>query len=79
MKRKIHVRRDEEIEAIYRAAHYGPVEVPWELAERMGAFHEPAHEGMDSEPPYETERELAELEADDRSHCRTTGEGSTTD
>ena len=77
--RAIHVRGDEETGALFEAAYYGPVSVPWHLAERMGAFHEPAHEGIDTESAYETERLLAEQEADDLSHSHTTGEGGTTD
>ena len=64
-KREIHVRGDEETGAIFHAAHYGFVSVRPELAKRMGAFHEPAHEDEDPEPAYETERKLAEQEADD--------------
>ena len=78
-KREIHVRRDEEIEAIYRAAHFGPVSVPWHLAERMGIFEETALDEEDLDPAYEVDRMLDELEADDLAHPRTIEEGGTTD
>ena len=74
MKRKIHVRRDEEIEAIYRAAHYGPVPVPPELAERMGIFQETAIDEEDVEPAYEVDRILDQLEEEERTLTELGGE-----
>ena len=78
-KREIHVRGDEETGALFEAAYYGPVSVPWHLAERMGIFLETAHEEDEPESAYEVDRLLAEQGADDLSHCRTAGEGGIAD
>ena len=78
-KREIHVRGDEETGALFEAAYYGPVSVPWHLAERMGIFEETAVDEEDLTPAYEVDRLLAEQEADDLAHPRTIEEGGTTD
>ncbi len=85
MKRKIHVRGAEDTGAAFEASYYGFVAVSPELAERMGAFRETAHEEDDIDSAYEVDRMLEEdwlreeQEAALRSQRRTTEKGGTLD